>query len=472
MPLPALDDRLAALAPVEGGPRPGEGLLVALSGGLDSTVLLHLLARLAPHRGLRLVVAHLDHGLRDGTAELAHCQRHCGALGLPLIQHRVDGPALVAASQRGPEGALREARHEWLQRLRVEQGLDAVATAHHRDDHHETQWMRLLRGSGPGALARGIVARDDGAGWLRPLRPFDRAELEAWARREGLDWCEDPTNRDHAPLRNWLRHELLPGLRGRFGAAAGARLEELGARVGQDSAALDAIAARALAGALVERPGGGFALPREAFDPWPEAVRARIMLQLAPRLDRPREHQRWNAAALSRVLQFASDGRAGQGIDLPGGGRLELGAGELFLLPSGLARGAEPPLPTLERELLPAPGPGVNFGGDLPWVAHVDADRVGAGLQLRRAKAGDRLGWPGLGGRKRLADLQREHGIPRTERGQALVVEDGAGIVWAVGLATAAHARISSRTNRVLRLSLSPAPTESPMPPPGGPASP
>ncbi len=188
-------------------------VVVALSGGLDSTVLLHLLAGDATIRARGLRAIHVHHGLNAAAdAWAAHCARACDALGVPLQVARVD---VARNAGLGLEGAARAARH-----AAFADGLgdgELLALAHHRDDQAETFLLRALRASGTDGLASMRAWRRFAGGWLwRPLLALPRAALHAWAMQQGLAWLEDPANGDPAHDRNYLRHRVMPLLRARW----------------------------------------------------------------------------------------------------------------------------------------------------------------------------------------------------------------------------------------------------------------
>lgn len=197
---------------------PGTHLAVGFSGGLDSTVLLHLLARLVPVLAYRLSAVHVHHGLSpNAEAWCRHAQSICAELGVPLEVVRVT----VAPAGDGPEAAARTARYRAFSALSVE----ALALAHHRDDQAETVLLQLLRGAGLKGLAAMPEARWLKPGALRLLRPLldcTRAELAAWARDQGLVWIEDESNRATHLARNALRHDILPRLEAHFPGAGAA----------------------------------------------------------------------------------------------------------------------------------------------------------------------------------------------------------------------------------------------------------
>src|SRR5206468_5305850 len=184
--------------------------LVAVSGGADSVALLDLLHTLAPELGLSLVVAHVDHGIRSDSGAVA---RAVGELA-----ERYELPFEVGELSLGPdatETVARRARYAWLGDVKRRRRARYLVTAHHRDDQVETILLRVLKGSAPAGLA-GIPARARG-GTVRPLLPFTKAELGAYAAERALPAHDDPANRDPRHLRSWLRVALLPLLAGRLG---------------------------------------------------------------------------------------------------------------------------------------------------------------------------------------------------------------------------------------------------------------
>ena len=194
------------------------GFCVALSGGLDSSVLLHAMAALrdAPvAREFRAV--HVDHGLQPESAAWAEsCRALCRRLGVPL---EVVTLSLALPPGASVEAEARDARYAALAaRLRPGEWL---LTAHHRDDQLETVLIQLLRGAGVAGLAAMPELARFGAGWhARPLLGLDRPALAAYAGQQGLDWVRDPMNDSTRFDRGWLRERVLPAIRERWPAAS------------------------------------------------------------------------------------------------------------------------------------------------------------------------------------------------------------------------------------------------------------
>lgn len=207
-PLAAVRKALAGRVP------PQAQLCVGLSGGLDSTVLLHILHRIQPELGFALSAVHVHHGLSPQADTWAlFCQELCERLKVPLRVERVQ----VASAGVGIEAAARQARY------RVYAGLDAdyVVLAHQLDDQIETVLLNLLRGCGVEGLAAMPIERPIEAGRVRLLRPLlavSRREIEEYARAQGLVWVEDESNLDTRFTRNYLRHRVLPEIEQRFPA--------------------------------------------------------------------------------------------------------------------------------------------------------------------------------------------------------------------------------------------------------------
>jgi len=233
---------------------------IALSGGLDSTVLLHLLGSLAQREALPpLSAIHIHHGLQPvADAWPAACQRLCDALAVPL--QVVPVQVMAGASL---ERAAREARYQALQAA-LGTG-EVLFTAQHADDQAETLLFRLLRGTGVSGLAAMSEARALGAGHLvRPLLNCSRAELQAYAEACGLSWVEDPSNADEQLSRNYLRRQVVPVLTARWPGAASA-LSRTSAHMAEAQQLLDELAQLDVAAARAE--GDGLPLPCLALPP-------------------------------------------------------------------------------------------------------------------------------------------------------------------------------------------------------------
>jgi tRNA(Ile)-lysidine synthase len=193
-----------------------QAIAIALSGGLDSSVLLQLAHGYAREHGIALFAFHVHHGLSpNADAWLAHCERACTELGIRFDHRRVT----VTGKKSGTEAAARKLRYAALGDMCRAHGVPLILTAHHLDDQAETVLLQLLRGSGPAGLA-GMDAANRAASLLgdpellmaRPLLPVSRAQLEEHARAHAIEWIDDESNADPRYARNALRHQVMPAL--------------------------------------------------------------------------------------------------------------------------------------------------------------------------------------------------------------------------------------------------------------------
>lgn len=411
-------------AQFDGGP-PGP-VLVALSGGPDSTALLLWLRA----RGTAVVAAHYDHALRpESAAEAAEVRAFCATLGVPCLVERRRTPMPAAGSR---QAAARELRLAFLERAAARVGAAQIAVAHTADDVVEGVLLHLLRGSALPGL-RGMPPRRG-----RIVRPFWgvwHADVEAYLSRAGVTPLRDPSNQDaghYARVR--VRVHLLPALR--------SRVPGLDARIWR-------VAARAV--------GWTGELERAARDCGPgldrlaaatPAVRHEVYRRLHGGLPALGRRQ------LEAIDRLVLGGTTGDGLDLPGG-RLWRDRDRLVLEPASTA---PPPLPV----------PRVRWcegcRASLDEAVHLPGDRPPAGLSAVRRRPGLRLGPAGGRGTHKLQDLLVDAGVPRRERDALPLLWEGpAGpegrLLWVPGVARAAG--LTAPTDRPgWHVSLGPAPAD------------
>lgn len=328
MRLPSLVAAVDRGLRLSGVPLAGQAVVLGLSGGADSVALLDALVSLVGRRGFRVVAAHLDHGLRPGSAgDAASCRSLCERLGVPLHTAVADVSARARRERGGLEQAARRERYTFLRRVREETGAVAIAVAHTRDDQAETLLMRLLRGAG----ATGLGGMRPRVGHVvRPLLGVSREEVLAHLRDRGLEWREDPTNTDLRYLRNRIRHELLPYLEARFNPALREGLARTAGLLADEAVHL-----RGEADALLERiartEGANVVLDSSALAAAPPPV-ARVAVRQA--LRRTGGLARVRAVHVERILALArSKDPAGRRLPLPGGREVRYRQGELCLGP-------------------------------------------------------------------------------------------------------------------------------------------
>jgi tRNA(Ile)-lysidine synthase len=313
----------------------GSQVLVAVSGGADSTALLASLASVAGEFGLALTAAHLHHGLRgaDADADLEHVRALCARLGVPLLAARWDCRARMRREGLSGEDGLRRLRRRYLLAAAKRAGAAAIATAHTADDQLETVLMRLARGTGLAGLG-GMWPRQ--GRWLKPLLRATRLDAELDLAGARIAWREDASNAERTWLRNRVRLDVVPALLAAVSGsrepspAARAALARRVAATAADVRAGARVVARLAALALARRSGpDGTSIDVRGWAALPIAVRHSVLARLwkaaAPRSSGlPRAHR----DALDALL---AGGRRRAELAMPGGGRAALSTGRLRL---------------------------------------------------------------------------------------------------------------------------------------------
>ena len=445
---------------------PADGrLLVAVSGGPDSTALLLLLARLG--HAIEITAAYFDHQLRGSAAagsERAAVEALARSAGVELVSGSGDVSALARAQRLSLEEAARRARYDFLSQAASKRGCGWVAVGHTADDQAETVLMHLLRGAGLTGLAgmaprsRWPAAGHDDLTLVRPLLRLSRRDTEAYCLAAGVRPVEDVSNRSAAYLRNRVRNEALPYLR-QYNRRLDGALNRLADAARSDLAYIESVAAQA-----VQLDSGRAAVSRARLRDWTPSLR-RHALRLAL-LSLVGDLQGFSERHLGALDAAAVGGRTGARLDLPRG-LVAVIDREIV----ELRRGQAPVADTLPADSVRLPVPGeVQFG---PWLvaaggraqAHctaaveIDAAAAGSELRLRRRRPGDRFQPLGLAGTKKLQDFLVDAHVPRQERDSLILFEGERGIVWVGGMRIAQWARPSAG-RPVLVLSYRPASTK------------
>ena len=433
--------------------RDGQRILAAVSGGLDSMVLLDSLHRLSKTHRWKLTVAHFNHQLRgaESDADEQLVRKTARRLRLPFVAGRGDVPEFARKSGLSVEMAARKLRHDFLAATAAKLRIPTVALAHHADDQVELFFLRLLRGAGGGGLA--------GMKWsnaspsapkirlARPLLDLSKDALRSFAKENKIAFSEDASNASIDIQRNRVRHELIPLLTRHYQPALGRTVLRL----------MDVVGAEAEFVALTARE-------------WLQGGRTPDFAHLPVAVQRRLIHQQLIEGRLSPDFDLIERLRlcAGQWIAVSPDGSVSRDAAGLVHRRQLESFQFSP----RQRKLsLSAGKGGLTFGGlKINWeivvdramitarknasVEYFDADKVGAPIWLRCWRPGDRFQPIGTGSARKLQDLFTNLRVPPGERRRRVVAATWQGeLFWVEGLRMAEKFKLDEHTARKLKWS-------------------
>ena len=429
--------------------KPGQAVLVAVSGGLDSMTLLHALHALSSRHRWKLTVAHFNHRLRgrSSAADERLVRQVAARMKLPVVVGCAEVKAFAQKSKLSVEMAARKLRHEFLARAARERKIRAVALAHHADDQVELFFLRLLRGAGGEGLA--------GMKWcspspvdpkimlLRPLLDVTREDLRRLAWENKIPFREDATNAGLEVPRNRVRNELLPLLRRCYQPALTKTVLRLMEIIGAEAEA---------AGRETDR---WLKTRQPAFAGLSVALQRRVLQRQLATLGVPADFELVEQLRNSAGVQISIGSSmfvlrdAADRVGLRTGLSAEFNIHEAALELTGRAGTVEFDGVRLDWRL----EAGVRFirPQGQKDCEFFDADQVGGRITLRHWRPGDRFQPIGLPAAAKLQDLFTNRKIPRDQRRELLVaVAADGGIFWVEQLRMGEHFKLTPKTRRRL----------------------
>ena len=441
-------------------------LVVAVSGGADSVCLLHILSGFRKELGTRLHVAHLNHQLRGAASEAdaAYVAELAESLKVPATIEARDVRGYCAQHHLSLEEAAREVRYAFLAGVAEKVGAGRVAVGHTADDQVETVLMHLLRGSGTRGL-RGLMSTSrwlpSGTTIIRPLLVLSREETAAYCREHRLSPRLDASNLGTEPMRNRLRLQLLPQLKSYNPRVTEALLRT--ARLAADDLAFIEKEAARIRGKIAQRQGDTIVLNKKALLTLPPALKRHLLrAAIEELLGNLKDIE---ARHIEEIME-ALDKPAGKAIVLPDGLTFTIEY-ERYLL--GSDSSAISPFPPLGAEAeLKIPGRTILPGWEIEAVitdpaniktkatdsftAHLDFEKAGKKLTVRRRRPGDCFQPLGMGQPKKLGEFMIDARIPQGWRPHIPIVSSPGQLVWVVGWRIDERVRVTKNTKKVLRL--------------------
>lgn len=437
----------------------GKTVLVGVSGGVDSMVLLHVLHEL----GYTVHVAHVNYQLRDADSDgdEAMITHYCAERGIPFYVMKADPGLKKMAGRQSFQEAARDVRYSFFASIAKKKGIDVVAVAHHLDDQAETLLLKLIKGSGleglGGMRSKRVLSMDSGVQLVRPLLGQSRKSIVAYATQHTIPWREDVSNASDTYERNVIRNEVLPLLKSHFGESVPVNLarsaailqgywdEGLQAELERRFKACCLDTNRVYVNALMEQP-----------NTW----RYRIALELLYRWIPGKQVSLSQAEALLGLL------------DAQVGRRMIVSTGTIwrereYLLfdsaPSTASSESWTWVPDIEK------GDTLVFdGGILDISLHneapasltvadpnrilIDRNALGGPLVVRLWKPGDRIMPLGMTGHKKVSDILTDTKVESHQRASIYVLEVEGRIVWIVGIRMADAIKVTNETKEIVQV--------------------
>ena len=434
---------------------PGDGVVVALSGGPDSVTLFDLLHRLKAKWDLTLYIAHLNHQLRPNAESDAAFVKQI-ARNYPVYIEKENVLQRAKNKKQSLEEAARDARRAFLDTVKQKTGANKIALGHTKSDQAETVLLRLVRGAGLTGL--GGMRPTSEACWIRPLLSFSRSEIEFYVRTRNLQVLRDETNSDPKFLRNRIRTDLIPHLQKAYNPQIEDLLSRLATLLQNDDAHLENIAEQALSEALLYRDNRKFILDVKRFFGYHISLRRRLIRKVLFALQASAEAARFQV--VERILETAST---------PGN--------SVQITPELSAYRTHDTLiiaqPARAYCFLVEPGVPLDINGKFSTniLNRVNCERLkntaehtvffdldqlpSRALYLRSPRPGDYFHPFGMQGKKKVSRLLGDSKIPRPLRGEIPLLVSGSTILWVAGLRRSQVAPITPDTRRVLKATYS-----------------
>jgi len=447
---------------------PGDGVVVAVSGGPDSVALLHVLFMLSGQHGWKLCVAHVNHRFRgaESDAEANYVAELAAKWGLPCHIGDIDVPAYIEETSMNSQVAAREKRYGFLHQVAAEQGAQRIAFAHHADDQAETVMMRLLRGTGPsGLVGMPERRREKKVELIRPFLRIYKSELVQYCARQGIPYYQDSSNESRKYFRNQIRHDVLPMLK-QYNEQLPESLNRLTELMRAEDDFMDKEAERVFQ-QIVCKQSDYYSLERPDFKELHVALQRRLIklilnclcmgldrlefvviesireLILDPQVSNQifQANEQLYIVREYETVRFQSAAPAPRSYQY----QVDLSANRLKL--PEMNADLEYEVQSVQQEAAAHMATAMDV--------YLDLDCLQAPLIIRSRRAGDRLEPHGLNGSKKVKDMFIDAKMPFSRRETTPILTDASGrILWIAGFRRSRHALVGPDTQRVLHMKL------------------
>jgi tRNA(Ile)-lysidine synthase len=432
---------------------PKQTVLLAVSGGIDSMVMLHVFKLLSKHTDIKVIVVHVNHQLRgrESDEDEEFVIEKCTKLGIQVFIERVNVVKYASEHRFSKQTAARILRYESFEKIRQQIYADVVATAHHADDNAETVLLNIIRGTGIHGLAGIPIKRNTGS-IIRPLLFAARNEIETYALKNNIEYRNDSSNKSVKYRRNLLRHNIFPVLVKRAPHIV-RTLNKIAGTMRDVSDKLHTLTDKALLSLVRKDAQECLMLDVKKLEREPEFLWNEIFIELLHRMHiEPTEKK---VDALDRLCK------------LPTGRIIELSGGIAACRDRGyiVFKRTNEKIPDIRnvefgrnyeyqghRFSISNPEPVPAVFSDTREVEYIDAERLGRQLVLRPWRAGDWFIPIGMKAKKKLSDFFTDQKVPRFKKMSIPVLESDGTIVWICGKRLDNRFKLTEHTRAAIRL--------------------
>ncbi|MFQ5453630.1 MAG: tRNA lysidine(34) synthetase TilS [Candidatus Zixiibacteriota bacterium] len=436
-----------------------DSILVALSGGPDSSALLHLLSQLKKEISLKLMAVYINHNIRknDAKKEERFCRKLCDNLSVKLFIVFEDIPKLAKKMKKGLEETARDFRYETFDKLCNQHNIEKVALGHHINDRVETILFRIIRGTGNTGLLGIPVKRKQ---FIRPLYNVTKDEIYDYLKKHKLNYCTDKSNSNTKIKRNFIRYKLLKIIRENLNSEIDSALINLSETTAEEESFLESIALKHIKKIVTRTAGGKIELALADFRSYDKWLRRRLLRYCLAELSDDRQMP--DKIVVDRIDCLCNDG--GKAVSLPGNLQAVLIDKKLVVFRKQEKRFCKKlqldnSLQLSYMELVVKVSLKSRRKVKLvkqkqARVVLLDYSKLVPPLIIRNIKAGDRFKPLGLKGTKKIGDYLTDRKVDKIYRDEIPVICDARGIVWLTGFEISDRVKIDKKTNEVLRIEI------------------
>lgn len=433
-----------------------DSILVGVSGGVDSVVLLDILVKLRPVYNLTIFVAHLNHGLRGKAADEdeAFVVNLAEKYNVKVYTKKEDMLAYADANKISSEEAGRVLRYAFFDEIMQRENIQKIAIAHNKNDQAETILMRIMRGTG----LDGIVGIKPVNGRIiRPLLFCSRAEIEAFECAEKLNHREDDTNKENIYTRNTIRNQLIPQLENLYNPNLVEGLSRMGQLLADDLEIIENQLEEILQKIAFQRQEKMVSFNRKVFWDLSLGLKRRVLRHAIQSIQG--DLVNIEEKHIHNMIQLISQGKTGKEIHLTNGW-IAKNNYDFFEIsqPSEkyanyefeLEIGKKQSFGTFEIETFVEDKIKIDFYTKDIFLKFFDYDRIKSSLKVRNRRPGDRIVPLGMKGSKKIKDLFIDEKVASDKRNQIPLIVCGDEIVWVVGYRIGDGFKVSEQTKKVL----------------------